>query len=125
MSASKLIDKQIAELPDWRGKTIAKLRKIIHEADPEIVEEWKWNTAVFHFHSSTISGSASWMILRSLAIVLPRQSGSSAICLSISLEALIMDCYFSDPFEFDGDFALIFLCPRAFEGTHPPSLVRL
>ena len=53
MSASKLIDKQIAELPDWRGKTIARLRKIIHEADPEIVEEWKWNTAVFS-HSGLV-----------------------------------------------------------------------
>lgn len=36
------IDKQIAELNDWRGKTLAYFRKIIHEADPEIVEEWKW-----------------------------------------------------------------------------------
>src|SRR5256885_16558202 len=53
MGASKLIDKQIAELPDWRGKTIAKLRKIIHEADPEIAEEWKWNTAVFS-HSGLV-----------------------------------------------------------------------
>ena len=47
MSASKLIDKQIAELKDWRGKTLARLRKLIHETDPEIVEEWKWGTAVF------------------------------------------------------------------------------
>jgi hypothetical protein len=47
MSASKLIDKQIAGLTDWRGKTLAKLRKIIHDADPKISEEWKWNTAVF------------------------------------------------------------------------------
>ena len=48
MDPSKLIDKQIAELTDWRGKTLTKLRKIIHEADPEITEEWKWNTAVFN-----------------------------------------------------------------------------
>ena len=41
-SASKLIDERIKELADWRGKTLAKVRKIIHEADPEIVEEWKW-----------------------------------------------------------------------------------
>jgi len=41
-SASDLIDKRIKELGDWRGKTLAHVRKIIHEADPEIVEEWKW-----------------------------------------------------------------------------------
>jgi hypothetical protein len=41
-SASALIDEKIKELGDWRGKTLAKVREIIHEADPEILEEWKW-----------------------------------------------------------------------------------
>ena len=41
-SASAFIDEKIKELGDWRGKTLAKVRGIIHEADPEIVEEWKW-----------------------------------------------------------------------------------
>src|SRR3989441_8960588 len=41
-SASALIDEKIKELGDWRGKTLAKVREIIHEADPEIVEERKW-----------------------------------------------------------------------------------
>src|SRR5881227_3679034 len=41
-SASPLIDEKIKELGDWRGKTLAKVRAIIHEADPEIVEELKW-----------------------------------------------------------------------------------
>src|SRR5215471_974122 len=41
-SASAVLDARIKELKDWRGKTLAKVRKIIHEADPEIVEEWKW-----------------------------------------------------------------------------------
>jgi hypothetical protein len=43
-SASALIDERIKELSDWRGKTLAKVRKIIRAADPEIVEEWKWST---------------------------------------------------------------------------------
>ena len=47
MNPSEHIDKQIASYPDWRGKLLAKLRKIVHEADPEIVEDWKWETAVF------------------------------------------------------------------------------
>jgi hypothetical protein len=42
MSASERIDKIIAELGDWRGERLAEIRKIIHEADPEVVEEWKW-----------------------------------------------------------------------------------
>src|ERR1700730_17481987 len=47
-SASAFIDERIKELGDWRGKTLAKVREIIHEADPEIVEEWKWmGTPVF------------------------------------------------------------------------------
>src|SRR5437867_5840438 len=41
-SASAFIDEKIKELGDWRGKTLAKVRAIIHEGDPEIVEEWKW-----------------------------------------------------------------------------------
>jgi hypothetical protein len=40
--ASKLIDDRISELGDWRGKTLGKVRRMIKEADPEIVEEWKW-----------------------------------------------------------------------------------
>jgi hypothetical protein len=47
-SASAFIDAKINELGDWRGKTLAKVRAIIHKADPEIVEEWKWRgTPVF------------------------------------------------------------------------------
>src|SRR5436190_18506247 len=40
--ASKLISKRIAELGDWRGKTLSRMRKLIKEADPDVVEEWKW-----------------------------------------------------------------------------------
>jgi len=41
-NASKLVDKRIRELGDWRGETLSKVRGIIKEADPDIVEEWKW-----------------------------------------------------------------------------------
>jgi hypothetical protein len=47
-TASAFIDAKIKELGDWRGKMLAKVREIIHKADPEIVEEWKWRgTPVF------------------------------------------------------------------------------
>ena len=42
MNPSERIDKLIADLADWRGKMLAKLRKVMHDADPEIIEEWKW-----------------------------------------------------------------------------------
>jgi hypothetical protein len=45
--ASKLITNMIAELDDWRGKLLARLRKLILEAAPDLTEEWKWNTAVW------------------------------------------------------------------------------
>jgi hypothetical protein len=44
-SASAMLDQKIKELGDWRGKTLAKVRDIVHKADPEIVEEWKWAKA--------------------------------------------------------------------------------
>jgi hypothetical protein len=53
-SASALIDQRIQELGDWRGKTLAKLRKIIHQADPEIVEEWKWRGTPVFSHAGIV-----------------------------------------------------------------------
>ena len=50
-SASKLIDERIASLGDWRAQTFARMRKLIHEADPEVVETWKWmGTPIFEHH---------------------------------------------------------------------------
>jgi hypothetical protein len=47
MNATERIDKQIAELTDWRGEMFVRLRKLIREADPDITEAWKWNTPVW------------------------------------------------------------------------------
>src|SRR5437588_7717797 len=61
-SASALIDEKIKELGDWRGKTLARVRAIIHEADPEIVEEVKWvkptstGTPVFSYGGVVCTG---------------------------------------------------------------------
>jgi hypothetical protein len=44
-SASELIDERVAELGDWRGETLSRMRALIREADPEVVEEWKWAKA--------------------------------------------------------------------------------
>jgi hypothetical protein len=53
-SASASIDAKINELGDWRGKTLAKVRAIIHKADPEIVEEWKWMGTPVFSHSGIV-----------------------------------------------------------------------
>jgi len=53
-SASALIDEKIRELGDWRGKTLAKVREIVHEADPEIVEEWKWRGTPVWSHGGIV-----------------------------------------------------------------------
>jgi hypothetical protein len=53
-SASALIDQKIKELGDWRGKTLAKVREVIHKADPEIVEEWKWRGTPVFSHGGII-----------------------------------------------------------------------
>jgi hypothetical protein len=47
MNPTERIDKQIEELTDWRRPMFVQLRKLIHEADPDLTEEWKWNTAVW------------------------------------------------------------------------------
>ena len=54
--ASQLIDERIEELGDWRGETLAKLRKLIHEADPDVVEEWKWAVPVWSHNGIICTG---------------------------------------------------------------------
>ena len=59
-SASALIDKRIAELGDWRGKTLSRMRKLIKEADPDVVEEWKWMGTPVWSHGGIISTGESY-----------------------------------------------------------------
>ncbi len=53
-SPSQLIDERIRELGDWRGETLARLRALIREADPEVVEEWKWRGVPVWSHAGII-----------------------------------------------------------------------
>ena len=53
-SPSELIDERIAELGDWRGETLARVRELIKRADPEVVEEWKWRGVPTWYHGSII-----------------------------------------------------------------------
>ena len=57
-SASKLISDRIAELGDWRGETLARMRKLINEADPDVVEEWKWGIPVWSYDGIICTGES-------------------------------------------------------------------
>ena len=59
-SASELISKRIAELADWRGKTLGRMRKLIKEADPDVVEEWKWMGTPIWSHDGIICTGVSY-----------------------------------------------------------------
>ncbi|MCL6469231.1 MAG: DUF1801 domain-containing protein [Ralstonia sp.] len=57
-SASELIDARIAELNDWRGEMLARLRTVIRAADPDVVEEWKWSVPVWSHDGLICTGEA-------------------------------------------------------------------
>ena len=64
-SASKLISERIAELGDWRGEALARMRALIKEADPEIVEEWKWmGTPVWEHDGGICTGESYKSIVK-------------------------------------------------------------
>jgi hypothetical protein len=57
-AASELISRRIAELGDWRGKTLSRVRELILEADPNAIEEWKWSTPVWSHDGIVCTGEA-------------------------------------------------------------------
>src|SRR5437773_4860399 len=58
--ASELISKRIAELGDWRGRTLSRMRKLIKEADPDVVEEWKWMGTPIWSHDGILCTGESY-----------------------------------------------------------------
>jgi hypothetical protein len=63
-SASDLIDARIEELSDWRGETLAKIRKLIKQADPKIVEEWKWSVPVWSHDGVICTGESYTSVVK-------------------------------------------------------------
>ena len=59
-TASKLIDNRITELGDWRGETLSRMRKLIKQADPDVVEEWKWMGTPIWSHDGIICTGESY-----------------------------------------------------------------
>ena len=80
-SASALIDRKIKELGDWRGSTLARVRALIHEADPDIAEEWKWAKA-------TSPGTPVWS---DAGIVCTGETYKAAVKLTFAKGAALED----------------------------------
>jgi hypothetical protein len=59
-SPSQLIDERIEELGDWRGETLARLRALIHEADPDVTEDWKWRGVPTWYHDGLVCTGESY-----------------------------------------------------------------
>ena len=68
-SASRLIDGKIAELGDWRGKTLSRMRKLIKEAVPDVVEEWKWMGTPVWSHDGVICTGESYKSIVKLTFI--------------------------------------------------------
>jgi hypothetical protein len=62
--ASRLIDQRISDLGGWRGETLARMRALILEADPEITEEWKWSVPVWSHHGIVCTGEAYTKVVK-------------------------------------------------------------
>jgi len=63
-SAARLIDARIRELGDWRGKTLRRLRALVREADPEVVEEWKWSVPVWSHDGLICTGETYQSVVK-------------------------------------------------------------
>jgi hypothetical protein len=85
-SASELISKRIAELGDWRGETLGRMRKLIKEADPDVVEEWKWMGTPVWSHDGIICTGESYKNVVKLTFAKGASLNDPARLFNASLE---------------------------------------
>ncbi|HXQ76566.1 MAG TPA: DUF1801 domain-containing protein [Gemmatimonadaceae bacterium] len=89
MSASELIDKRIAELGDWRGETLKRMRKLIKEADPEVVEEWKYMGTPVWSHGGMLCTGESYKAIVKLTFAKGASLKDPAKLFNSSLEGKV------------------------------------
>ena len=85
-SPSKLIDARIQELDDWRGETLSKLRALIKQADPAVVEEWKWRGVPVWSHNGLICTGETYKIVVKLTFLKGAQMKDPKKLFNSSLE---------------------------------------
>ena len=85
-TASGLIDKKVADLGDWRGETLSRMRKLIQEADPHVVEEWKWMGTPVWSHDGIICTGESYKLVVKLTFAKGATLKDSARLFNASLD---------------------------------------
>jgi hypothetical protein len=85
-SASELISKRIAELADWRGKTLGRMRKLIKQADRDVIEEWKWRGTPVWSHDGIICTGESYNNVVKLTFAKGASLKDPALLFNASLE---------------------------------------
>lgn len=85
-SASELIDQKIAELGDWRGETLRRMRKLIQEADPDVVEEWKWMGTPVWSHDGILCTGESYKAIVKLTFLKGASLADPARLFNASLD---------------------------------------
>jgi hypothetical protein len=85
-TASHLIDARIKELADWRGETLSRIRSLIKEADPEVVEEWKWRGVPVWSHDGLICTGETYKNVVKLTFLKGAQLKDPARLFNSSLE---------------------------------------
>ncbi len=85
-SASELIDQRIAELGDWRGETLRRMRQLIKEADPDVVEEWKWRDTPVWSHDGILCTGESYKAVVKLTFMKGASLADPAKLFNASLD---------------------------------------
>jgi hypothetical protein len=108
--ASALIDERIAELGDWRGKTLGRMRKLIKEADPDVVEQWKWRGTPVWAHDGIICTGESYKAVVKLTFAKGASLKDPAKLFNASLDGNVrraIDIHEADEIDADAFKALI------------------
>jgi hypothetical protein len=108
--ASELIDKRIAELGDWRGETLSRIRKLIKEADPDVVEEWKWMGTPVWSHDGIICTGESYKSIVKLTFAKGASLRDDAALFNASLDGNVrraIDIHDGEEIDADAFKALI------------------
>ncbi|POR46652.1 DUF1801 domain-containing protein [Bosea psychrotolerans] len=109
-SPSRLIDAKIAELDDWRGKTLAHIRMLIRQADPEVVEEWKWRGVPVWSHAGIICTGETYKSVVKLTFAKGASLDDPSALFNASLEGntrRAIDLHEGDDIDQDAFKALI------------------
>jgi hypothetical protein len=109
-SPPQLIDARIAELGDWRGETLRRMRALIHEADPEVIEEWTWMGTPVWSHDGIICTGESYKAIVKLTFAKGASLPDPAKLLNASLEGNVrraIDIHQGEAVDADAFKALI------------------